>query len=103
MVGGRLKAFVTLKQSDAVAVFDLDPLGANKLQFETLVPLNRTDQPAAYGPEGVAIAHISDRLDYIITANAGRNNLASQNISVIEAVSSEPAPRYYVWMPLVSK
>lgn len=103
-VGGTLKAFVTLEQSDAVVVFTLDPLGVNKLRYDTVVPLNRVGQPPAYGPEGVAIAHISDQLDYIVTANAGRSGFASQNISVIEARSSASVPeRHDVWLPLVFK
>lgn len=106
-VGGVFKAFVTLSQSDAVAVFDVDPASSSRLRLATVVPLNRTGQPAAYGPEGIALAHISPTLDYIVTANSGRGDLVSLNISTIQAVSNGPSPAPNVvprvWVPLLRR
>ncbi|HEX6287601.1 MAG TPA: beta-propeller fold lactonase family protein [Herpetosiphonaceae bacterium] len=93
-VGGQLRAFVTLEASDAVAVFQLDPNGTDKLQFETLVSLNRSGQPNADSPEGIAIAHGTD---FIVTANA-----LSNNISIIVATTPQPpAKEKRAWLPII--
>ena len=90
-IGGQLRAFVTLEGSDAVAVFKLTPSASDKLQFETNISLNRTGQPSADGPEGIAIGH---GLDLIATANAFSNN-----ISVIVARNSTPNLTKQAWLP----
>lgn len=72
-IGGQLRAFVTLENKDAVAVFKLTPASTDKLEFETEIPLNRTGQPNADGPEGIAIGH---GRDIIVTANAFSNNIS---------------------------
>lgn len=83
-IGGELRAFVTLEAADSVAVFKLDPAGADKLVFETLIDLNPTGQPPADGPEGIAVAN---GRELIVTANAFSNN-----ISIIVSDTSSPSP-----------
>ncbi|HEY0604657.1 MAG TPA: beta-propeller fold lactonase family protein [Herpetosiphonaceae bacterium] len=83
-IGGELRAFVTLEAADSVAVFKLDPAGADKLVFETLISLNPSGQPPADGPEGIAVAN---GRELIVTANAFSNN-----ISVIVSDTPSPSP-----------
>lgn len=83
-IGGELRAFASLEGSDAVAVFKLDPAGADKLMYETEIALNRTGQPVADGPEGIAVAN---GRELIVTANAFSNN-----ISIIVSDTSSPSP-----------
>lgn len=83
-IGGELRAFVSLEGADAVGVFKIDTAGTDKLQFETVIDLNRTGQPQADGPEGIAVAN---GRELIVTANAFSNN-----ISIIVSDTSSPSP-----------
>jgi 6-phosphogluconolactonase (cycloisomerase 2 family) len=102
-IGGQLRAFVTLEGSDAVAVFKLTPSGSDKIQFETQISLNRSGEPVADGPEGIAIGH---GREVIVTANAFSNN-----ISMIVASSTDPSPSpsprpnlpKRAWLPMTNK
>lgn len=91
-IGGQLRAFVTLEANDSVAVFRITPSASDKFQFETEISLNRTGEPVADGPEGIALGH---GLDLIATANAFSNN-----ISVIVARNDTPNLTRRVWLPI---
>ncbi len=97
-VGGQLRAFVSLENGDAVAVFAVTTGATPAFTLEGQVPLNPSPTGnTADMPEGVAIAH---GLDLVVTANQG-----SRNISIIKATNTNPNPNpnldEKVYLPLI--
>ncbi len=103
-IGGQTRAYVTLEGPDAVAALRIDE-AAGALSFEERILLNRTGQPAARDPEGIAIAKVNGG-EFIVTAN-----VATKNVSVIQATTTSPTPtpspppsgQNRVYLPLVTR
>jgi hypothetical protein len=91
-VGGALRAFVTLEDTDSVMVFNVAPTG---LTPDAEVPLNRAGQPVADNPEGIAIA---PGLDLVVTAN-----VLSRNVSVIQVTTTTPPTGQKVYLPMITR
>lgn len=105
LVGGQVKAFVTLSGSHAVAVFNVTPGG---LVFEQRIDLTRGGALNVRGPEGIKIAsgaNLPANTSLIVTANQ-----VSRNVSVIQATTeatptptTPPADGDTIYLPLVTR
>lgn len=92
-VNGQLKAYVTLYGSHAVAIFNVDAAGTDKLVLEDIIPLDRNQAsgPNSIQPLGLDVALPFDNAPTIVTANR-----STTNVSIIRGDAGDPTVAFAV-------